>query len=394
MVKIKRILSSIAFGIILLLLALFFYEPKGSKEDSGSLLVHKGETKQEKGELQKKEVKKKQKIKENIQEYQEISMSFNVSNYWNCGLFNIMLDFDGKLCSFGRTDDTQKNILIYWKEKDQKEKEFLTDDVFPKRSYGWLPSIVPYQNGKQKGYIIYQKIKGTYFCCFVGENGKLIQKIPLEKILKKHKIREKTTSLGIIPIGKNKIAVIIYYQGTPYHYQDSSHYILSIDIKKNQLIDIEEYNDSIISGIMGIDKNYIYAIQHINENDIRPSSGINYGSFTYGNLIIIDRKTGKHIASIEIPTDGDGTNIDMYPRHLFDIKDDVIWLANRTGIYYMELGDFEWIKVMSSEQSSYLNKQTTICDFVVVDDSLFYLLSYLGEDQETANNLTKYEIRK
>ena len=51
----------------------------------------------------------------------------------------------------------------------------------------------------------------------------------------------------------------------------------------------------------------------------------------------------------------------------------------------MELGDFEWIKVMSSEQSSYLNKQTTICDFIVVDDNLFYLLSYLGEDQETAN---------
>ncbi len=391
MAKIKKILSSIAFGIILLLLVLFFYESKRSKEDSGSLLAHKEEIKEKKEDLQKKEIEKEQKIKEDIREYQEISMSFNVSNYWDCGLFNIMLDFNEKLCSFGRTDDTQKNMLIFWKEKGkgQKEKEFLADDVFPKRSY-WLPDIVPYQNGKQKGYIIYQRIEGTYFCCFVGEKGELIQKIPLEKILKKHKMKKKTMSLAIIPIGKNKIAVDISHGKMSDPDSVIAQYILYIDIKKNRLLDIKKHNYNIIS----IDKNYIYAIQYTNDNDIRPSSGINYGSFTYGNLIIIDRKTRKHIASIEIPTDGDGTNINMYPIHLFNIKDDVIWLANRTGIYYMELGDFEWIKVMSSEQSSYLNKQTTICDFVVVDDSLFYLLSYLGEDQETANNLTKYEIRK
>lgn len=400
--KIKRI-AGIMIGIVLIA-ALFFHKPEQVEENSNISTNQEITT----NAIQEEEMEKKEKewgeVKDKRKEYQEICMPFEVSEYYNYGIWESMLDFDGKLFATGRNYDDQ-NMLIFWNEKKQKEKVFLPASVFPKNPDTWEKlEVVPYQKDQQKGYILYQEIRGKqkdqqkgdilyqeirgkYFCYVIGKEGELIQKISLEKILKKKKMKNATVMTGIVQTGKNRISVILERNYHRKPNRDIPSYILDINIKKNRLISMEKYN----YGIIGVDSDYCYAVQSDEE---RLYCSYCAGSFTCGRLLIIDRTTGKQAACAEIPKDIRTDGIDDMPRHQFDIRNQTVWLANRTGIYYLRPGDSEWIRVMNPEQSSYLNADYTLSDLTVVDKNTFYLLSYFGDDAESAEILTKYQRKK
>lgn len=386
--KIKR-RAGIIVGIVFIIAVLFFHEPEWMEEHSNIStnreIATKSVIQEEEMEKKVKEEKEWGEVKDKRKEYQEIRMPFQVSEYYDDGIWESMLDFDGKLFATGRNYDDQ-NMLIFWNEKKQKEKVFLPASVFPKNPDTKL-KVVPYQNDKQKGYVLYQEIRGKYFCYVIGKEGELIQKISLEKILKKKKIKNATVMTGMIQTGKNRISVIMERNYNRAPHRDIPSYILDINVKKNRLISMKKYN----YGIIGVDSDYCYAVQS-DEERLYCSYGA--GSFTCGRLLIIDRTTGKQAACAEIPKDIRTDDIGDMPRHRFDIRNQTVWLANRTGIYYLKPGDSEWIRVMNPEQSSYLNADYTLSDLTVVDKNTFYLLSYFGDDAESAEILTKYKIKK
>lgn len=317
-------------------------------------------------------------VKKQIAKYQEKQMPLNIEEYYNStGIWNTMIDTDGTLCSFAKNDKDNQYRLLSWTNKKQLEKELPLLKTVPKKYKTGYISLLPYSNGKKTGYILYRKKNERVYSCLIGKKGKFIQEIFLQKFIEKGIETEGEISfysiLGASRIKKSREAFFININDT----WDSC-YLFDIDIIKNKLVSVKKCAYLPI----GADEQYYYGIE------VEGKFYFN-SDFTNGKLVIEDRKTGEYVNSVEIPNDRISMENDAISQE-FDIKDGMVWFANRTGVYFLKPEDKEWTMVMDSQQSSFLNQEYSLTDITVIDENTFYLLFLIGDDDESASILAKY----
>lgn len=114
---------------------------------------------------------------------------------------------------------------------------------------------------------------------------------------------------------------------------------------------------------------------------------------TDGTSFIENKRTKELIDYSDIPKDII-TNYNDCISQCFDVKNGMIYLANRTGVYRKrEDKKYVWERLMKPEDSVYLNENYTLTDITVVNDYQFYLMFLLGDD-ETASILAQYDKKE
>lgn len=333
---------------------------------------------------------------ENVEEqaapYQEMLMPYDTKNYYEgTGIWKTMVDTDGTLFSYAKNDKTNQYMMISWNDRKQTEKVFPKRKAVPKKLIKGYPGVIPYSNGKNSGYLMYKKGKNGFLCYHLGKTGKVVREISLQSFLEQAikngsmGSTEGSHSYGITSmqqIKKNRIAVGIGRWTDTGYVRDCS-WLFDINVKKNALISVEKCD----YWLAGADSDYRYGIQ------IETGGYFHWDTdFANGRLIIEDRKTGKQAVSVGIPNDLVSKQNDSSAAQCLDIRDGVVWLANRTGVYRLKAGSRKWTRVMQPEQSSYLNLDYSLSDLTVVDEDTFYLLLLEGEDDESSTRLIKYYV--
>ncbi len=360
------------------------------KEESDEILE------KDKQNQEQQQNEKQQETYANIKElefhYKETLLPFDVDNYYEEGIWETRLDADGSLIAYGRNDMTKCGNLLSWKDGKQMQIPLPSGKNVPKKLKTGYGNIVPiYYENTKAGYLLYQinwKRK-TYLCYLLDKKGKIKEQIPLQDYLDQ-KIKEDHYQItDIQQTEKNKINVLVSgYNETLYRKfrgifsQWDTFYLLEIDLVKKELSTVRKYP----YWLLGADEKNVYGIDF---NQTYRST-----NFPDGTSFIENKRTKELIDYSDIPKDVI-TDYNDCISQCFDVKNGMIYLANRTGVYRKrEDKKYVWERLMKPEDSVYLNENYTLTDITVVNDHQFYLMFLLGDDDETASILAQYDKKE
>lgn len=320
--------------------------------------------------------------------YKETTLPFHTEDYYYDGIWETVLDTDGTLIAYGRNDKTGQGNLLSWADGKQMQIPFPSNKHASKKWKTGSMKIVPCSYGEENGYVLYQKNpkQQKYLCYVLDKKGKIKKQIPLQKYLDQE-IKEDCYEIqGIRQTEKNKVSVMVSaYNQTLYRQfhgilsQWDTFYVLEIDIIKKELSFVGKYG----YWVLGTDEKNVYGIDFNQTYD--------FYNFQYGNSYIENKRTKEIIDFSEIPNDA-VTLVNDCVSQYFDIKNGVIYLANRTGVYRKrEDKKYVWERLMKPEDSTYLNEGYTLTDITIVNENQFYLMFLKGDDDETATVLAQYD---
>lgn len=328
-------------------------------------------------------------VEESGYSYQESLLPFHPEEYYEDGIWNTWLDWNGNLISYARNDRKEQWNQLLWKEGKQIETVFPPEEITPKKLKTGYLRLFPCRYGKENGYIMYKKDweKQKNACYVLDAEGKIAKEISLQKYLDKNIEESEYEVRDIRQLRKNRICVMVSAYDRTMHrdilkeYNDwDSFYLLEINVQKNKLAYVHRAG----YWILGADSNYLYGV-------IGFQNFIHVQDFRQGASYIVNRENGQQIGNPPYIPDDVTTPANTSVSQCFDIRDGYLYLANRTGVYRITVGQQFWERLMKPEDSKYLNENYTLTDITVVNENKFYLMFLDGDDDETATVLSQYE---